>query len=108
MRTLFFLSMMFFSLPAFAKDDWFCERESAERNGGVYNICGVAQSNDETYARSRALSAALGDFDKMCSESADCDGRPKTVEPGRTSCSVEANGLWKCYRMITITILHKR
>lgn len=86
-------------------DEWLCTTESGQRQGNLILACGVGESSgDEAYARKRALSNAIEEFNTICEISSDCAGRKIIVEPKRTSCAVEKNGLLKCYRLIAVTL----
>jgi hypothetical protein len=83
---------------------WFCEIESGKREGGTIWSCGVADGVDEGGARANALKEAYREFYSICNESSDCADKPKVIDPQRTSCKIKPNGLWKCVRLIVVTL----
>lgn len=99
-----FLIILFFIQTASAESGWYCEGEAAARNGNIYAACGVGEGMDESYARQRALNFAIAEFSTICELSSDCAEKPRTFEPKRTTCNQGKTGIWKCYRMIEITV----
>lgn len=104
MKTWIVSFMVFLPLTAFAKDGWVCEEEASVKDGEVYSVCGIGESMEEGYARTRALQAAFTEFDLICGASSDCHHRPNYVVPKRTTCERSKQGLWKCYRLIEVTL----
>lgn len=104
MKTISILFVLFISSSAFATEQWFCTDESGKRDGDTVLACGVGESTTEDYARKRALTSAIYEFQTICDMSSECAGRPTSVEPKRLTCSQDKQGLWKCYRLIAVTL----
>ncbi len=106
MKSLLIL-ISFITLPAFADEtgSWFCEVDVAKRAGNIYYSCGMSSDLDEGGARLGALKDALHQFELICEASSDCDRKPRTVEPRRSSCKQLKNGLWSCSRLIVVHLL---
>lgn len=85
-------------------DQWTCTDTATMRTGDTWQACGVGEGMDEGDARKRALNHALDEFTALCRLSTGCHERDRSVEPKRTTCSVN-RGWWKCYRMVEI-VLH--
>lgn len=101
MRYLIALILLYSNVAIAQTDAWICTDEATTRSGSLWQACGVGEGMDEGAARSRALDHALREFKDLCQLSTGCMERERTVEPKRTTCSVEA-GWWKCYRMVEI------
>ncbi len=99
-----YLFILFISLPAAAQDQWFCTTESGKRQGDTIFACGTGEGMSEEYARKRALTNALGEFQIICEASTECRNRTTMVEPKRMTCTEASNGIWKCYRLVAITL----
>ncbi len=100
-----FLMFILISVSAAnAQDGWLCEQEAGIRDGKVYAICGIGESLEEQYARARALTAAIEEFETLCDVSSDCFRSQRVVIPKRTACEQNKQGLWKCYRLIEVTL----
>lgn len=89
---------------AFATEDWLCTTEAAVREGTKLSVCGIGESMYEGDARSRALRNAIEDGKLLCEVSSDCRDHKTKVLPQRTSCSQDKQGLWKCFRLVVISI----
>lgn len=99
------LILMFLLTLSFqARADWFCDSESGKRDGGVIWSCGIGEGLDESTARENALRAAFREFELICSNSSDCEGKAKTVDPQRTSCKRDPRGFISCTRLIVTTL----
>lgn len=83
---------------------WMCEQTASKRNGSIIYSCGVGEGLTEGEARAQALRDAFREFNAICDESSDCKGRPKTVDPQRTSCKKDPKGYVVCYRLIVTTL----
>lgn len=97
-----YLFLILISIQSHA-DQWQCTDDQAHRDDNVWYSCGLGESSLEGQARAWALDSAVIDFLKVCDLSTDCRGLKRTVEPKRTTCT-EAKGMWKCYRMIQVTV----
>lgn len=98
------LLMLLISLSFQARADWFCDSESGKREGFVIWSCGIGEGLDEGTAREKALQAAFREFELICANSSDCDGKPRTVDPQRTSCKRDSRGFVSCTRLIITTL----
>lgn len=87
-----------------ASETWTCMDDSSSREGALWTACGVGEGIGEREARDQALRSAINEFGTICAISSDCDGHKRTVEPKRITCTHYKSGLWKCYRMIQITL----
>lgn len=85
-------------------DEWFCSTESGQRSGDTILACGVGEGMLEQHARKLALANALDEFQTICQASTECRNRTTSMEPKRLSCSKDKQGIWKCYRLIAITL----
>lgn len=104
MRIIIIMILLLGSI-AHAGDKWICTDESSSRDGNVWTACGVGEGSEERSARETALKATISEFATICALSTDCNEKRRTIEPKRTTCSEARNGVWKCYRMIQVTIL---
>lgn len=86
-------------------EDWLCTTESGQRIGNTILACGIGDGLEEARSRKLALHNAIDEFETICQMSVDCVGKKTIVEPKRTQCLIEKNGLIKCYRLIQVTIL---
>jgi hypothetical protein len=86
------------------KERWTCTDDSSQRNGSVWSLCGVAQAKTEANARELALDKAIYEFKALCEIDTGCKDHNKTVEPKRTSCKRYVNDMWKCWRMMQVTV----
>jgi hypothetical protein len=98
------LLCLLISSVSHARDDWFCSQESGKRDGAVIWSCGIGDGLDESTAREKALNAAFREFEAICENSSDCQGRPRTVNPQRTSCRHDSRGFFTCTRLIVTTL----
>ncbi len=107
-KSVFLLSLILVSFSSFADKapEWFCESESGKRDDNVIWSCGVGEGTSESMARADALREAIGEFRTICQYSADCSLSNIITEPKRLSCVHDSAG-WKCYRLISVTILEK-
>lgn len=87
-----------------ASETWFCTSESSKIVGDQIQSCGVGIAPDEAQARSKAFDMAKHEFDTLCAISDECKTRKVAVNPGRTTCEVNALGETKCYRMLMFTL----
>lgn len=101
------LILLLFSHAAYSetKEQWFCTDETSQRQGDVWYACGIGEGMTEGEARSLSLTASIREFGRVCEISSDCNGVKRTVEPKRTSCLESKDKIWKCYRLIQITLL---
>lgn len=104
MKRILYAFLIFTSQISAAADGWFCENDASKRNDNVYWSCGVGESTTESLARTQALKMAIQEFLMVCEMSTDCNGKPRTVEPKRTSCTEGKSGIVKCVRMIEIRV----
>lgn len=86
------------------KEHWTCTDDSTQRQDNIWYSCGINQSDTEAVAMRHALQEALIEFDTLCKLSSDCHGHKRTMEPKRSSCVQLSNGVWKCWRMVQITV----
>ena len=110
MKIIIIYTLMLFGLDAMATDDWFCKDGSGRREGKTIQACGVGEGLTESEARQLSLSNALHEFHELCDISSDCAEHDLRVTPERMTCGQEKvpsfihGYLWKCYRMIQVTI----
>lgn len=105
MKYALFLLLFAFNAQAIERPDtWLCTSQGISRTGNVIDACGVGQGMNEASARLKALDSAMDEFTTICKASADCDIKNVSVRPKRMSCSVTADGDWKCYRLVEILI----
>jgi hypothetical protein len=87
--------------------DWLCTEDGSQRNGSIVKACGVAIASDEPKARTLAMTYAREEFQQVCDASSDCVNHLVTMEPARTTCSVEGS-MVKCYRLLVYHISEKQ
>lgn len=96
--------MVLFSPPGFSTESWLCTEEGAVQEGHELSVCGIGESMTEGAARSSALKNAIEEAVILCDLSSSCRGHKTTVLPKRTTCSQDKQGVWKCFRMILVSI----
>lgn len=101
MKTLIIL--LFMSQTALAAD-WLCTEEASQRQGNSIFACGIGTGADENAARLNAFDSAKAEFNKVCNNSDDCNGKQVAISPKRTQCQQYENGTNKCYRLLVFTI----
>jgi hypothetical protein len=93
-----------FALSSFAGPNWYCTEVASERSGDLIRACGVGEGRDENEARARAFENAKKEFANICRASDDCKTKKVSVNPQRSECSLEANGRFKCRRLIEVIV----
>lgn len=86
------------------QERWSCVDDSTGRTGNVWDVCGVAQAKTEANARQFSLDKAIAEFKGLCDIDTGCKDHQKTVNPKRTSCKLYKNGMWKCWRMLSVIV----
>lgn len=105
MKTYIQILGLFFLSLAQAETTWLCKEESSRRQGDdTVLACGIGIASDENEARLQAFDNAKLEFDKLCKASDDCQGRPVSIEPKRTTCEQDSDQIFKCYRLLAFTI----
>src|SRR4051812_39761031 len=81
------------------QDNWTCVEESSMRESDdTYLICGVGTGATESEARFSATSAAINEFEQLCSQSSTCRGFETEMTPLRNTCREEKGRGIKCFR----------